>query len=152
MRSRERIRPVMNLINHSIAALLPTMPKRLVWIFSRKYIAGTTLEDAERVARSLNDDGCLTTIDLLGEFVSELGQAVGYCDQYLSIVRHMEAAGIRGNYSLKPTMFGMCIDERACFEMVRRVVLLPAPFEPMMVTKSASPTSSEMPRTAAIGP
>jgi len=112
----------MNLINHSIAALLPTMPKRFVWMFSRKYIAGTTLEDAERVARKLNDDGCLVTIDLLGEFVSELSQAVGYCDQYLSLVRHMDAAGVRGSCSLKPTMFGMCIDEEACFEMVRRVV------------------------------
>lgn len=112
----------MNMINQSIAALLPTMPKRLVWVFSRKYIAGTTLEDAGRVARRLNEEGCLVTLDLLGEFVSELHQALGYCDQYLEIVRHMEAAGIRGNCSLKPTMFGLCLDEEACFGMVRRVV------------------------------
>ena len=117
-----RIRPVMKLINHSIAALLPVMPKRLVWMFSRRYIAGTTSADAERVARRLNAEGCEVTVDLLGEFVGELGQAVGYCDQYLELISHMEAAGIRGNYSLKPTMFGLCLDEGACFEMVRRVV------------------------------
>ena len=34
-------------------------------------------------------------------------------------------------------------------EIARRVVLLPAPFEPIKVTKSESPTSSEMPFSAA---
>ena len=37
------------MINHLITKMLPLMPKKLVWIFSRKYIAGETI-DAEESA------------------------------------------------------------------------------------------------------
>jgi proline dehydrogenase len=108
--------------NKILASVLPHVPKRIVWIVSQRYIAGTTLEDAERAARQLNDDGYLVTIDLLGEFITTLEQAEANRREYLGIIEHMEAAGIRGNYSLKPTMFGLLIDEAECRKMVREVV------------------------------
>ncbi len=109
-------------INRMIAAALPHCPQRLVWVFSRRYIAGTTLADAERAARALNAEGCLVTIDLLGEFITTLEAAEANRREYLGIIAHMEAAGIRGNYSLKPTMFGLLLDPEACWRMVREVV------------------------------
>lgn len=109
-------------INRLIAATLPHVPKQLVWTVSRRYIAGTTLADAERVARRLNAEGCAVTTDLLGEFITTLDQAAANRRQYLEIIAHMEAAGIRGNYSLKPTMFGLLLDREACHGMIREVV------------------------------
>ena len=63
------------MINKIIAGMLPYMPKKLVWIFSKKYIAGETIEDAVRVSKELNARGIKVTIDLLGEFITNLDQA-----------------------------------------------------------------------------
>jgi len=108
--------------NKIIASVLPHVPKQLVWIVSQRYIAGTTLDAAERAARKLNEDGCLVTVDLLGEFITTMAQAEENRREYIGIVEHMEKAGIRGNYSLKPTMFGLLIDDAACRRLVREVV------------------------------
>ena len=48
------------------------MPKKLVWIFSKKYIAGETIEDALKVSKELNAEGIKVTVDLLGEFIKTL--------------------------------------------------------------------------------
>jgi proline dehydrogenase len=57
------------MIKKFIAWLLPYMPKKLVWIFSRRYIAGEKIEDAIKVAKELNNNGIKVTIDLLGEYI-----------------------------------------------------------------------------------
>ena len=51
------------MFNKLITLLLPYMPKKLVWIFSRKYIAGETIDDAVRVSKELNAQGIMITID-----------------------------------------------------------------------------------------
>lgn len=108
--------------NKLIAAILPLLPKQFVWIFSKRYIAGKTLQDAMDVARKLNKENYLVTTDLLGEFITDLSEAEKNKDEYLSIIDTMEAEGIRGNYSLKPTMFGLLIDKEACFGYIREIV------------------------------
>ena len=57
--------------NKMIAGILPYMPKKLVWIFSKRYIAGTTIQDAIRVSREFNQEGIKVTIDLLANFYKE---------------------------------------------------------------------------------
>jgi proline dehydrogenase len=108
--------------NKMIASILPHMPKNLVWIFSKRYIAGRTIEDAVRVSKQLNAEGYMVTIDLLGEFISELHEAEKNRDQYLHIVDTIQKNGIDGNYSLKPSMFGLLIDEEACYVNMREIV------------------------------
>ncbi len=108
--------------NKMIAAILPHMPKQLVWVFSKRYIAGRTIDDAVRVAKKLNTDGYMVTIDLLGEFISELSEAEKNRDQYLNIVETIERNKIKGNYSLKPSMFGLLLNEEACYKNMRDIV------------------------------
>jgi proline dehydrogenase len=105
-----------------IAGLLPYMPKKLVWIFSRKYIAGETIEDAIRVSKELNSQGIKVTIDLLGEFITDLKQAEENRETYLQIIDRIQAEHIDGNYSLKPTSFGLLLDEETCYNNIRRIV------------------------------
>ncbi len=59
-------------MNKMIAGILPYMPKKLIWIFSKRYIAGVTIQDAIRVSKKYNSDGIKVTIDLLGEFITSL--------------------------------------------------------------------------------
>jgi proline dehydrogenase len=110
------------MFNKLISHLLPFMPRKLVWIFSCRYIAGETLDDAVRVARDLNNEGIMVTMDLLGEFITRLEEATAYKETYFQIIDRVESGKIRGNYSLKPTMFGLLIDEEACYRNIREIV------------------------------
>jgi L-proline dehydrogenase (EC 1.5.99.8) len=110
------------MFNKLIAATLPYMPKKLVWIFSKRYIAGETIEDAVRESKKLNDQGIKVTVDLLGEFIKNLDEATENKEAYLEIIETFEANKIDGNYSVKPTFFGLLLDEEVCYQNIRTVV------------------------------
>ncbi len=110
------------MFNRLIATTLPLMPKRLVWFFSRAYIAGETADDAMAACIALNADGIKTTIDILGEFIQNLDEAQKNRDEYLSLIDVAQRTGIEGNYSVKPTMFGLLINAEACYGYVREIV------------------------------
>ncbi|WP_421918238.1 proline dehydrogenase family protein [Marinifilum sp.] len=110
------------MFNKLIAATLPYMPKKLVWIFSKRYIAGESIEDAVRESKKLNDQGMKVTVDLLGEFIKNLDEATENTEAYLEIIETFEANKIDGNYSVKPTFFGLLLDEEVCYQNIRTVV------------------------------
>jgi proline dehydrogenase len=110
------------MINKLIARLLPFMPKKLVWIFSKRYIAGETLTDAIQAAKNLNDEGIRVTIDLLGEYITKLDEAQVYLNQYLEIIDTAHKYNIDGNFSVKPSMFGLLIDKEVCYQNMRQIV------------------------------
>lgn len=114
------------MFNKLIASVLPYMPKRLIWIFSQRYIVGENLEDGIRAARELNEKGILVTIDLLGEFIKHIEQAYENKNHYLEIIERFSEEKINGNFSVKPTMFGLLIDEEECYSNIREVVKLAA--------------------------
>lgn len=110
------------MLNKLIANILPYMPRKFVWIFSKRYIAGETIEDGIKASRKLNKEKILVTMDLLGEFIETLDEAVENRDQYLNIITRFTEEDIQGNFSLKPTMFGLLIDEEICYRYIREVV------------------------------
>lgn len=109
-----------------IASVIPYFPKKFVWFFSKKYIAGETIEDAIKASRSLNECAVSITVDLLGEFITNMDQAGINRDQYLQIIEAFEKAKVEGNYSLKPTSFGLLIDPEKCYQNIRSIVALAA--------------------------
>jgi proline dehydrogenase len=117
------------MINRLIASTLPLLPERLVWLFSRSYIAGETLDDAMHACRVLNADGIKTTIDILGEFIQSLHEAKKNRDEYLNLIDVAQRTGIDGNYSVKPTMFGLLIDAEACYGHIRDIVAKAAGYD-----------------------
>ncbi len=110
------------MFNKMIAGLLPHMPKKLVWMFSKQYIAGETLEEAIANAKKLNAEGIKTTIDVLGEFITTLEEAKANTEEYLQVIESAEKAGVDGNYSLKPTFFGLLLDKNVAYQHIREVV------------------------------
>ncbi len=111
------------MINQAIANILPFMPKRLVWIFSKKYISGVNLSDALRESVKLNQEGCSVTIDILGEYVSKLAEAEQYKIQYIEVIEEFTSNKINGNFSVKPSMFGLLLDKEACYNNIREIVV-----------------------------
>jgi proline dehydrogenase len=116
------------MLSKIISNLLPYMPKKLVWVFSKDYIAGETIEDAINAAKQLNEEGIMTTIDVLGEFIKNLDEAEANKAEYLEVIEAAEKAGVNGNYSLKPTFFGLLIDKDIAYKLIREVVAKAASF------------------------
>lgn len=110
------------MLNKLIANTLPYMPKKLIWIFSKRYIAGETIEDGLKACRELNQQGIEVTVDLLGEFISTIEQAEENKNRYIEIIERFTSEGIIGNFSLKPTMFGLLIDTNICFANIEEVI------------------------------
>jgi proline dehydrogenase len=110
------------MFNRFIVVLLPLLPKKFIWIFSRSYISGETLEDAIRVSKDLNIKNIKVSLDVLGEFIKTTEEADINKKEYLDLIDVTFKNGIDGNFSIKPTSFGLLIDKNICFSHVREIV------------------------------
>jgi proline dehydrogenase len=110
------------MFNKLIAAILPYFPKKFIWIFSRPYISGETIEDAMRVSKDLNSNKIKVTLDVLGEFIKNLDEAEANKKEYLNLIDIAQRNGIDSNFSCKPTSFGLLIDKVVCYNHIREIV------------------------------
>jgi len=110
------------MFNKFIAAILPWFPKKFIWIFSKPYISGETIEDAMRVAKDLNSKNIKVTLDVLGEFIKTPAEAELNKEEYLNLIDISYKNHIDGNFSLKPTSFGLLIDKDICYNHIREIV------------------------------
>jgi proline dehydrogenase len=110
------------MFNKMMAGLLPYMPEGFVWIFSKKYVAGKTLKEAIQHCKDLNAQGIKITIDVLGEFITDIKEAEQNKKEYLEVIEFTEKNKINGNYSLKPSMFGLLLDKEICYRHIREIV------------------------------
>lgn len=112
----------MSLLNSLIRLALPVAPRPVVRFFARRYVAGTTVEQAVATVRRLAGQGCRTTLDVLGESVAERPQAEAARDEYLRLLDVIREGRLEANVSLKPTQLGLGIDAGFCRDNVLRVV------------------------------
>lgn len=87
-----------------------------------RYIAGEEIGDAVRVARILNSQKMMGTIDVLGENVltkEESLTAIKACEQVLHSVHEND---LSANLSVKLTQFGLKIDEEFCYSNVKSLL------------------------------
>lgn len=110
------------MFNKLIAAILPYFPKKFVWLFSSSYISGETVDEAMRVSKELNSKKIKVTLDVLGEFIKNLDEAEANKKEYLDLIGISQRNGIDGNYSVKPTSFGLLIDKEVCYKHIREIV------------------------------
>jgi proline dehydrogenase len=87
--------------------------------FTRRFVAGETLEDALAVCQQLQRENIWTTLDHLGENVTSLDEAAQSRDAYLAAL--MRLGGLPATVSIKLTQFGLDFSEDACIENVRRL-------------------------------
>ncbi len=112
----------MGILHALIVRTLRFVPRAVVARVARRYIAGESLEEAVAAVRALRAEGCDTTVDVLGEFITNLGQAEATAGDYLRTVRGLRDAGATVNVSVKLTAFGLLLDAAACEGLVERVV------------------------------
>lgn len=110
------------MFNKFIATILPYFPKKFIWIFSRSYISGETIDDAINASKALNSKNIKVTLDVLGEFITTLGEAEENKKEYLKLIDVSYKNELNGNFSLKPTSFGLLLDKETCYQHIREIV------------------------------
>lgn len=113
----------MSIINKAIVVLLPLVPKTLVGRFARPYIAGDTLDNAVAKVKSMTDEGCIATMDILGEEVTGREETEIFTEQYLEVLDRIETEKLKSNISVKPTALGLDIDLELCEANLRRLLV-----------------------------
>ncbi len=117
------------MFNKLIASVIPIFPKKFIWTFSKRYIAGESLEDALEASKKLNDQGMMVTLDVLGEFIRDLREAERNKEEYLDVIERLTKEKIDGNFSVKPTSFGLLLDEEVCYGHIREIVRKAAEYD-----------------------
>jgi proline dehydrogenase len=112
----------MSVFNRLLVTTLPLVPKFIVGRVASRYVAGETLDDAVRVVRSLNAQGAMATVDVLGEEVHEREKAVAAVEEYIRVFEAISAQKLDSNVSIKPTLLGLKIDEGFCRDSIERIV------------------------------
>lgn len=91
--------------------------------FARRFIAGETAAEAIEAARALETRGLTTTLDLLGESVTNLAEADAATRAYIDVIDAIVASGIaERNVSLKLTQLGLDVDKASAVDNLRKIL------------------------------
>lgn len=110
------------MLNRIIAQVVSVMPQRLIWIFSKRYIAGKYLEDAIKVSKQLNKKNISATIDVLGEYIKDLQEAEQNTQAFIETIDAISTNKVNSTVSIKPTMFGLLIDKDFCVDQIVKII------------------------------
>jgi len=112
----------MKALNRLIVAAIPLVPRPIVRRVAHRYVAGETLEHALETVRALNAEGCMATLDVLGEDVSQIEETERTVDEYLRALDGIAARGLDSNVSVKLTALGLKIDGDHCRREFARIL------------------------------
>lgn len=89
--------------------------------YARRFVAGSSAGDAVRVAGSLQQQQIGSTLDLLGENLTDRQRILEAASSYLDLLDSLHNAGLPANISIKLTMLGLDLDPSLCFELTSQV-------------------------------
>jgi proline dehydrogenase len=89
---------------------------------AQRFVAGDTLEDAVEAARALNAANLSVSLDFLGESVKTREEAEAATAMVIKILETIERTGIDANVSVKPSQFGLDLDEEFCRANIEMVL------------------------------
>jgi len=112
----------MEWLNQLIIKTMPLVPKDIIRKVSSKYIAGEELEDAVRVTKQLMELGGMSTIDVLGEFVTTKEMALHEKSMCHKVLEEIYSNKLESYLSVKPTSLGLDIDFDFAYENIKELV------------------------------
>ena len=89
----------MGVVDKAIANSVPIIPRPIVKRISSRYIAGDTLQEAVSTIRDLNKQGCVATIDLLGESTESKADAAAKLKDYEKVVDALDEHDLKSGIS-----------------------------------------------------
>jgi proline dehydrogenase len=100
---------------------------QLLFLAAKRFVSGRTVQEAVAAVRRLNASGIDTTLDVLGENVSDRRAAEAAVAAYLTTLDCIQQERLRSNVSLKLTQMGLDLDREYCLENVTRICEHAAP-------------------------
>ena len=97
---------------------------------SGRFVAGTQVEDALRVARQENQKGISVSVDNLGENVTNADEARDSAKLYHQMLDQIGERKLDANISLKLTHMGLDVDEKLARDLVSGLVQKAASMSP----------------------
>jgi len=89
---------------------------------SRRFVAGTRLEDALAATAAVNALRMAVSIDHLGENVTNPEEARAVAATYHKLLDEIKARGLNANVSVKLTHMGLDVDEKMCRDLICSIV------------------------------
>ncbi len=112
----------MSLLNNLIVAFVKLLPKTVVHIFAKKYIAGSKLSDAIEVTRKLNSLGICATLDVLGEAITTREESIQEKEECFRVLEQIKENNLDANLSIKPTSLGLNVDKDFFYSQMKEVL------------------------------
>ena len=112
----------MSALDKLITTCLPVVPKPLVQVFARPYIAGERLEDQIRTTTELNHDGLMVTTAILGEFVQRREESEEAVHRYKEVLDHIEERKLDSTIHVKLSQLGLKLDKEFCYQNMRKIL------------------------------
>jgi proline dehydrogenase len=109
-------------LNSLIVRTLPLVPTPLIRRFASRYVAGETLAQALEVVRRLNAEGCMATLDVLGEDITDLSETESTVAEYRDALTAIAREGLDSNVSVKLTALGLKLDPQECRRQFGRIL------------------------------
>jgi len=95
-----------------------------------RFVAGTGVEDALRVAAALNQKGLSVSVDNLGENVTNPDEARASAELYRQLLQQIAVRKLNANVSLKLTHMGIDVNQQLARDLVSELVKQAAAIEP----------------------
>jgi proline dehydrogenase len=111
-----------NPLNSLLARTLPYVPRPIVRRVASRYVAGETLDEAVETVRRLNAEGCLATLDVLGEDIVRMPETEETVTEYRRALDAIAEHRLDANISVKLTALGLKLDGERCREQFRRIL------------------------------
>ncbi len=115
-------RVILGIVDRAIANSVPAIPRPIVRKISGRYMAGERLENAVQTIRDLNREGCVATVDVLGESTESEQDAAEKLEQYKQVVNALDEHGLESGISVKLTGLGLDLDEDLCRRNLEEII------------------------------
>jgi len=108
-------------INNCIAKIIPYLPKSIIKQFAKKYVAGTTIDEAISAVKKLDNMGQYTTLDILGEHTPNVEECKNITNQYIKILEAININNLKCNLSIKPSHIGSDINNKTMVQNFKQI-------------------------------
>ena len=111
----------MSILAKAVLGVLPHVPKPMMRVFARSYIAGETLPEALAKLEQLQRAGHSGILDILGEDVTTPAESRAVVDQYAQAAAELSSRKLDCYVSVKPTHVGLRLSEALALEQYSRL-------------------------------
>jgi proline dehydrogenase len=98
------------------------MPRFMISFVARRYVAGSDVKSAIKVMKRLSSEGACFTVDVLGEEITSIEEAEFFTSEYGQMLDAIIEHELDANLSIKPTAFGLLIDEEKAYSNIEQLI------------------------------